>query len=157
MAGKRTSRKSSRKSSRKGSITIHRQKYWRKPYTRKDGTKVKGAWVQASTFKRKDVGTKGVRARGAKQGPFSRQKGFKPWIQREGKLGGAGYTRKPVKTREKLLDKCVKGYGYRSCLGSIMVQLRKTTLPAAQRALWTRDKNYLKKKYGGPGSFGPRK
>jgi hypothetical protein len=37
-----------------------------------------------------------------------------------------------------------------------MVQLRKTTLPVAQRKIWTADKNYLKKKFGGRGSFGVR-
>jgi len=134
-------------------ITTKRKGYWRKAYTRADGTRVKRTWVPATTFKRSDVGSKGVRSRGAKQGPYSKQK---PWITREGKLGGAGYFSKPAATRHRLLNKCVKEYGYRSCLGSLMVLNRSSVMKQKYGAKIDADKNYLKNKYGGPGSFGAR-
>ena len=139
------------------SITVQRKGYYRKAYTRADGTRVKGAWVPATTFKIKNVGSKGVRSRGAKQGSFSKKKGYKPWITREGKLGGPGYFSKSAAQRHKILNQCVKGYGYRSCLGSLMVLNRSSTLKSKYGRTINADKNYLKGKYGGPGSFGPRK
>lgn len=81
----------------------------------------------------------------------------KQWIIREGKLGGPGYLSKSQAQRRKILDKCVKQYGYRSCLGSVMVLNRNRTIAARHGAKIDADKEYLKKKYGGPGSFGPRK
>jgi hypothetical protein len=76
-------------------------------------------------------------------------------ITRPGKLGGKGFVTKPVKTQKQILDRCIKGYGYRSCLGSVMILER---LPANERH-FTRLaglRNYLVSKYGGPGTFGPR-
>ena len=122
-------------------ITVHRKGYYRKPYTRADGTRVKGAWVPATTFKRTDVGSKGVRSRGAKQGLFSKKKGYKPWITREGKLGGPGYFSKPAATRHRILNECVRGYGYRSCLGSLMVLNRSRELKKKYGAKIDADKN----------------
>lgn len=81
----------------------------------------------------------------------------KDWITREGKLGGPGYSDKPVRTRHALLNKAVKGYGYRSTLGSLMVLLRNSHMGAKDRKVITADKNWLKAKYGGEGSFGPQK
>lgn len=81
----------------------------------------------------------------------------KPLITREGKLGGPGYTKKPAATRQRILSKCVKKYGYRSCLGSLLVLLKNSEMGRGPRQVITRDKNWLEKKYGGPGSFGPER
>src|SRR3990172_4886132 len=90
--------------------------YLRKGYTRKDGTRVKATWVK--------LPGKG-RSRGRKTGgKFSRSRGYKPWITRKGKLGGEGFLSKSASTQHKILDKCVKDWGYRSCLGSVMVLSR---------------------------------
>ncbi len=132
---------------------IERAGYTRKGYTKKDGTRVKPTKVPASCIK--DRGTPGERSRGAKGGVFPNEE---PWITHEGKLGGPGYTSKSAKERHKILDKCVKGkWGYRSCLGSIMVLLRNTEISAKVRKVLEADKKYLMDKYGGPGSFGPEK
>jgi hypothetical protein len=51
--------------------------------------------------------------------------GAKKWIAkaitRPGKLGGKGFVSKPVAEQRQILDRCVRQYGYRSCLGSIML------------------------------------
>jgi hypothetical protein len=91
------------------------------------------------------------------QGRLFMARKSKQWIIREGKLGGPGYLSKSQAQRRKILDKCVKQYGYRSCLGSVMVLNRNRTIAARHGAKIDADKEYLKKKYGGPGSFGPRK
>ena len=126
---------------KKGELLIKRKGYYRK-----DGT-----YVKPTTYCIKDQGTPGRRARGAKGGPYAKEK---PWITREGKLGGEGYLKKSAAERRKLLDKCVRNYGYRSCLGSVMVLNRNTAIRAKYGNKITVDREYLKKKYGGPGSFG---
>lgn len=136
-----------------GQVLIRREGYQRKPYKRKDGTLVEGTYVPPTEFCIEDPGKPGIRSRGAKSGPYAEEK---PWIQREGKLGGPGYTSKSAKERHKILDKCVKQYGYRSCLGSIMVLLRDSEISSKVRKKLDSDKKYLEKNYGGPGSFGPR-
>ena len=122
-----------KKSSRR-TLTIRR-----KAYRRSDGTRVK-----ATTYRIKDVGTKGRRSRGSKSGRYSKQK---RWISRKGKLGGPGYLSKSDAERHKILDACVRKYGYRSCLGSVMVLRR----PLSQRGnpKLIKDRKYLVNKYGG--------
>jgi len=147
-------------------IRIDREPYCVEPTTYiKDGKLIdrKGYCVPATSYTIDDPGKPGRRSRGAKKGPFSRNKidpktgkPYKPWIQREGKLGGPGYTEKTQKERRKILKACEKEYGYRSCLGSIMVLLRSSELDAKTRKTLTSDKKWLEKTYGGPGSFGPR-
>lgn len=87
------------------------------------------------------------------KGPPPKQKWLAGAITRPGKLGGAGFLSKPVKTQKGILDRCERQYGYRSCLGSVMVLQR---IPHTQ-AKWGKRlaqlKGYLVKKYGGPGSF----
>ena len=62
------------------------------------------------------------RSRGRKTGgPFSRKKGYKPWITKSGKLGGPGFLERPRHEQLAILDACVPKYGYKSCLGSILV------------------------------------
>ncbi len=46
------------------------------------------------------------------------KKGYSPWIKRSGKLGGKGFLSKSSIKQHKILDKCVKEYGYKSCLSS---------------------------------------
>lgn len=135
-------------------ITIHRKGYYRKAYIRADGTKVKRTWVPPSTYKIVDRGSPGKTSRGAKGGKYA---GKKKWITREGKLGGAGYMSKPAATRHALLNRCVREYGYRSCLGSLMVLNRSKAEHTKYGKIINADKNYLKNKFGGKGSFGPRK
>ncbi len=94
---------------------------------------------------------------GAKTGPHSLAKGFTPWITREGKLGGKGFLSKPRETQKKILNKCVKDYGYRSCLGSVMVLSRSRAVAAKYGRTLGTLKRYLVTTYGGPGSFGPQK
>ncbi len=120
----------------------------RKGYTRKDGTKVKG-----STFCIEDQGKPGKTSRGAKGGEYADEE---PWIEREGKLGGPGYTKRKQKDRRKILRKCVKDYDYRSCLGSLMVLLRSSEIKGKTRKTIESDKKWLMKEFGGPGSFGPQ-
>jgi len=84
-------------------------------------------------------------SRGAKGGPYAKEE---PWIQREGKLGGAGYLQRSAAERHKLLDKCVKEYGYKSCLGSVLVLNRNAAVREKYGAKITADKNYLVKKFG---------
>lgn len=140
--------------------TIHRSEYVRKAHVRRLPSgkliKVKRTVVPKTTYKKKDAGSPGVRSRGAKQGPYSIKRGYSPWITHEGKLGGAGYLIKPASVRHQILDKCVQGYGYRSCLGSIMVLERSSSLQQRYGAKLASDRNYLKMKYGGKGSFGRR-
>lgn len=103
------------------------------------------------------------RTRGVKtmRGPYSAKKGYKPWIQRRGKLGEGFLTNMTKKEREKSLDRCVRAYGYRSCLGSIMVLERAKKGPRGKgkgvgvkyASKLKSARSYLKEKYGGPGSF----
>lgn len=89
-------------------------------------------------------------------------------IKHPGKLSALadrlGFEKKPFMKRsfaqqKQILDACVDEYGYRSCLGSTLL-LR--NFPAIRddprmRARATGLKDYLVTKYGGPGSFGPRR
>ena len=138
----------------KGKIQVDRDGYCVKGYTRSDGTEVDGFCVAPTSFEMDDPGRPGRRARGAKKGPY---KDDKPWIEREGKLGGPGYVTRPKAQRHKILDQCVDEYGYRSCLGSILVLMKNTGIRTKTRKVLTQDKDWLVKKYGGPGSFSRRK
>ena len=131
-------------------LRISRKSYYRKPYTRSNGTSVKGSRVKGATFTIIDRGTPGRMARGSKSGPHSLEK---PWIRHEGKLGGPGYLSRPMAERHKLLDRCVAKWGYRSCLGSIMVLNRNSALKARYGPVITSDRLYLVNRYGGRGSF----
>jgi len=120
----------------------------RKGYTRKDGTRVK-----ATTFLVKDRGAPGRRARGAKAGPF---KDEKPWIGREGGLGGPGYTHKSERARREILRRKVARDGYRTVLGRVMVLERNTGISSEARRRLEADREFLKRNFGGEGSFGKR-
>jgi hypothetical protein len=134
-------------------IRIVRKSYVRKAYTRSDGVRVKRARVPKTSFLIDDPGKVGRRARGAKAGPY---KGQKAWIRREGKIGGPGYTTRSATDRHRDLNRAVGKYGYRSTLGSLQVLLRSTTISREKKNRIARDKEWLKSKYGGSGSFGGR-
>lgn len=74
--------------------------------------------------------------------------GGRAWITRPGKLGGPGYLARPAAERHRLLDSCVTRYGYRSCLGSLMVLNRNREIKALHGPKIDGDKRYLEKKYG---------
>jgi len=81
----------------------------------------------------------------------------KQWITRSGKLGGRGFLSKSASTQHSILSKCVKTYGYRSCLGSVMVLSRNRSIDRSHGIKINSLKNWLKKKYGGIGSFRSRR
>lgn len=69
------------------------------------------------------------------------------WIKRSGKLGGPGFLHKSPKRQKTLLNKCVKKYGYRSCLGSVMVLERNSVIRKKYGNSLKRMRTYLKEKY----------
>ncbi len=143
-----------KRSLNKGQIRIDRDGYCVDPYTKEDGTEVEGYCVAPTSYLMDDPGRPGRRSRGAEKGPY---KDDEPWIEREGKLGGPGYITRPKSQRHKILDQCVDEYGYRSCLGSILVLMKNSGIKSHTRQVLTDDKDWLVKKYGGPGSFSRRK
>ena len=77
-----------------------------------------------------------------------RSKSHKPWITRPGKLGGPGFL-KGSKTRQlRSLRNCVKKYGYRSCLGSIMVLERSQKIRQKYGLRLFHLRSWMKRKYG---------
>lgn len=78
------------------------------------------------------------------------------WIKRPGKLGGRGFLSKSRVEQEGLLDKCVHRYGYRSCLGSVMVLERNNAIRREYKDVLESLREHLVRRYGGEGSFGPR-
>ena len=84
-----------------------------KSYHRKNGSKVRSHIVREP-----GLGLSRGRITG---GRYSLKKGFNPWITKKNKLGGKGFLKRPRHEQMSLLDKCVLDYGYKSCLGSIMV------------------------------------
>jgi len=119
---------------------IRRKGYSRKGYTRKDGSRVRRTKVSSRCIK--DRGRRGKGPKVVK-------------ITDEGKLGGKGYLKKSAATRHRLLARCVKEDGYRSCLGSLnaLAVLGKRTFSQADLKKIAADRNWLVKKYGGKGSF----
>jgi len=123
-------------------------KHWIKGYVQKDGTHVKGRWIT----------TKSTR-KSRKRTPKRRYpaKKSRSLISRKGKLGGPGYMSKSPKVRHELLNKCVTKYGYRSCLGSVLVLKHYHSANRKFAPVINSDAKWLKNKYGGKGSFGSRK
>lgn len=107
------------------------------------------------------------RTRGVKtmKGPYGQSKGYKPWIKHRGTLGEGFLTTMSKSQREKALDHCVSEWGYRSCLGKIMALERARTGPRGRgkgvgvkyAGKLSSSRDYLRRTYGGEGSFGPRK
>lgn len=113
----------------------------RKAYTRRDGTR-----VRATQFCAEDRGAPG---RGPKVIP----------PLKEGALGGPGFLSKPERTRHKLLAASVERDGYRTTLGRLnaLEVFGKRTFSQKELDTIEADRQWLVRKFGGPGSFGPRK
>jgi hypothetical protein len=88
------------------------------------------------------------RSKGRSMRRSRRRSGSSQWITRPGKLGGPGFLSKSSKDQHRLLDKCVREYGYRSCLGSVMVLQRSRSINSKYGSKLNSLKNYLKRKYG---------
>lgn len=140
-----------------------RKRHERSGFTRVDPRTGKKVKVSAATVRQAlipravytiaDVGTSGKQSRGAEKGPHTKEK---PWITREGKLGRGFLTQLSSKDQKAVLDRCITKHKYRSCLGSILVLERSAPLREKYGARLEKLREYLKGKFGGPGSFGPR-
>jgi hypothetical protein len=98
-------------------------------------------------YRRKSPSRRRRRSPSRRRYPSRRRKSSQ-WIIRPGKLGGPGFLSKSSSEQHRLLDKCVREYGYRSCLGSIMVLQRSRAINSAHGAKLNSLKNYLKRNYG---------
>ena len=67
-----------------------------------------------------------------------------PWIQREGKLGGPGYSHKSERERHRLLNCSLERFGYRSTLGSLTVLLRNRDISKKVSGVIKKDLLWLK-------------
>jgi len=70
-------------------ITVRKEGYWRKAYTRRDGTKVKRAWVPKTTYKMVDKGAPGRTPKSKQWAVFETYTGWKktqPATTRQKKL-----------------------------------------------------------------------
>lgn len=141
-------RKSRRKTCKKNGVCITKVYKITIPSTRVHKTRVASRCIRSPTGK--SYKTSHLRR-------VSKGKKKQGWIAKEGKLGGGGYLHKSQSERHAILNKCVKQYGYRSCLGSIMVLERSTKLREMYGQKLSKDRQYLVNKYGGKGAFGKRK
>ena len=80
-------------------------------------------------------------------GGVVKTKKHKPWITRKGKLGGPGFLSKPIVEQHRLLHNCVQKYGYRSCLGSVMVLERNTHVSPQKKKMLKQNRLFLERKY----------
>ena len=80
----------------------------------------------------------------------------KPWIRRQGKLGGPGYASRPARERQALLRAAVAKFGYRSTLGSILALERARRISSDVRGALVLDRRWLVQNYGGEGAFTQR-
>ncbi len=70
------------------------------------------------------------------------------WIKRKGKMGGKGFLTSFSKTKQhKVIDKCVKKHGYKSCLGSILVLSKNKKVNKKYGSVIKDLKNYTVKKH----------
>lgn len=139
-----------------GQIRIHR-----KGYTTKRGTR-----VRPSTYCIDDPGKPGRSARGAKAGPYSRKKGYTPWIEEEGSLGKGFLTSMSFEKQKKALQRAMrrekKQHGgdyeaaYRSTLGKIMVLNRSTELRRKYGKKIDRIRDWFVKEYGAESKRWPK-
>lgn len=74
------------------------------------------------------------------------------WIQRQGKLGGRGYTGWSTRERQASLRAAVKQFGYRSTLSSILAMERSRGLSSDVRGTLAVDRRWLVQAYGGEGA-----
>jgi len=86
-------------------IKVHKKGYYRKPYTR-DGTRIKGSFVDSSDFHMKDRGAPG--------------KGEKVVeIKHPGTLGGAGFFKKSETEQKAILGRVVRNKGEKAAVGTL--------------------------------------
>lgn len=79
---------------------------------------------------------------------YSKRKSMKkPWITRKGKLGGRDFLTKSIAEQHRLLDNCVRNYGYKSCLGSVQVLSRSRSIKRRHGPKINSLKHYLMSKY----------
>ncbi len=83
--------------------------------------------------------------------PPPKKKWIRGAIKRPGKLGGKGFMSKSVDQQHRILNGCVSRYGYRSCLGSVM--LLHNINSGQKRQQMASLKNWLVREHGGPGTF----
>ena len=83
--------------------------------------------------------------------PPPKKKWIKGAIKRPGKLGGKGFMSKSQAEQHQIMNSCVGRYGYRSCLGSVM--LLHNINSGQKRQQMASLKNWLVKEHGGPGTF----
>lgn len=128
----------------------------RKGYCVKKSKKRKGYCVKPTTYYIKDRGRPGKRSYGAEGGTHPASEGYEPFIRHEGTLGKGFLKTMTNKQREAAIDRCVKKYDYRTCLGKILVFNLSGPLRRKYGKQITQAKDYIVKKYGGPGSFGKK-
>lgn len=128
----------------------------RKGYCVKKSPKRKGYCVKPTTYYIKDRGRPGKRSYGAEGGTHPASEGYEPLIKHEGTLGKGFLKTMTKKQREAAIDRCVKKYDYRTCLGKILVFNLSGPLRRRYGKQITQAKDYIVKKYGGPGSFGKK-
>ena len=127
MAHKRTKAKGM-----KGMLKVRRAGFHRKPYTRKSGVKVAGAYVPPAEFKIKDVGAVGRGKKVVK-------------IRRKGALKELGYsTGASVQSRREALRKAINKFNAPTVFRMLQAQvvLRKRTQPQA-RNVFVADRNWV--------------
>lgn len=112
-----------------------------KKVVKKSTSKPKKVAKKSTSKPKKMAGKKKSRSRSASP---MREK----WITHEGKLGGHGYLHKSKAQRRKILDQCVKDWGYKSCLGSVLVLNRNKNIKALYGDIINEDKEYIMKKHG---------
>jgi hypothetical protein len=123
-------------------IRVARKAYYRKPYTRADGVRVKGGYVKSASFLIDDPGKPGRRSRGTKSGKYRKAP---RWITHEEALGGPGYAHKSDKTRHDLLKDSVKRDGYATTIRRLYVLLRSSTMHADARKVIKADVTWMKR------------
>lgn len=101
--------------------------------------------------------TKKVAKRTSKKAAKKRSKKVSIKSSRPGALGGRGFLSLSNGDREAELIRCTERYGYRSCLASVMLLQKQPKIRAGYGEELEHSKRYLMSRYGGAGSFGPRK
>lgn len=80
--------------------------------------------------------------------PGSQNRWIDQAIQREGKLGGPGYSRKPWRKRKSILEGCMDEFGYMSCLRSLQILLNIDNMGPEVRKVIEHDRDWMVANYG---------
>lgn len=116
-----------------GQLTVKREGYDRKAYTREDGTHVKATHVPPATFKIRDRGAKG--------------RGKKIFKIEKGRMQGYS-TSMPERTRHEKLDRLIEKHGAATVWHMLNAQvvLRKNT-PGHAKTVFKEDREYVREKF----------